>query len=221
MPAEACFRRRIRSHQVALVSGGGLRDSAVPHVHDVTHQMSSDDTRIPAPFRLRESDDGAGFSPGDLSEPPAGAEAIEPRISYVIARLERAIRKGINERVRPYGLTTLQYTTLSVLRRQGRPLSNAQLARRAYVTPQAMGEVIEKLERMHFLKRVSHPNHRRVYPAVLLPAGIQVLEECDARVAEFEATMLHDLDDNQRLEMARALTSAVQALGAGLPQHVR
>ena len=139
----------------------------------------------------------------------------------MIARLERAIRKGINERVRPYGLTTLQYTTLSVLRRQGRPLSNAQLARRAYVTPQAMGEVIEKLERMHFLKRVSHPNHRRVYPAVLLPAGIQVLEECDARVAEFEATMLHDLDDNQRLEMARALTSAVQALGAGLPQHVR
>ena len=29
--------------------------------------------------------------------------------------------------------------------------------------------------------------------------------------------MLHDLDDDQRLEMARALTSAVQALGAGLP----
>ena len=106
-------------------------------------------------------------------------------------------------------------------RRQGRPLSNAQLARRAYVTPQAMGEVIEKLEKMHFLKRVSHPNHRRVYPAVLLPAGIQVLKECDARVAELEAAMLHDLDDAQRLEMARALTSAVQALGAGLPQHVR
>ena len=89
------------------------------------------------------------------------------------------------------------------------------------MTPQAMGEVIEKLEKMHLLKRVSHPNHRRVYPAVLLPAGIQVLEECDARVAELEAAMLHDLDDDQRLEMVRALTSAVQALGAGLPQHPR
>jgi DNA-binding MarR family transcriptional regulator len=183
--------------------------------------MSPDDTRTPAPTSVRESDDGAGPSPGDLLDAPVGLDAVEPRISYVIARLERAIRKGINERVRPYGLTTLQYTTLSVLRRQGRPLSNAQLARRAYVTPQAMGEVIEKLEKMHFLKRVSHPNHRRVYPAVLLPAGIQVLEECDARVAELEAAMLHDLDDAQRLEMARALTSAVQALGAGLPQHVR
>ena len=47
---------------------------------------------------------------------------------------------------KPYGLTTLQYTTLSVLGRQGRPLSNAQLARRAYMTPQAMSEVIEALE---------------------------------------------------------------------------
>ena len=85
---------------------------------------------------------------------PAGIDArvlrdlVEPRVSYVIARLERAVRQGINERVRPYGLTTLQYTTLSVLGR-GRPgdgLSNAQLARRSFMTPQAMGEVIEALE---------------------------------------------------------------------------
>ena len=57
-------------------------------------------------------------------------EEVEPRISYVIARLERAVRTAINERVRPYGLTTLQYTTLSVLGRRG-GLSNAQLARRS------------------------------------------------------------------------------------------
>ena len=30
------------------------------------------------------------------------------RISYVVARLERAVRRGINERVKPYGLTTLR-----------------------------------------------------------------------------------------------------------------
>jgi hypothetical protein len=55
------------------------------------------------------------------------AEAVEPRISYVVARLERAIRAAVQERVRPYGLTTLQYTTLSVLGARGQPLSNAQL----------------------------------------------------------------------------------------------
>ena len=72
-------------------------------------------------------------------------ESVEPGISYVIARLERAVRQGINHRVRPYGLTTMQYTTLSVLGRGGE-LSNAQLARRSYMTPQSMSEVIEALE---------------------------------------------------------------------------
>ena len=69
----------------------------------------------------------------------------EPRVSYVVARLERALRVEINERIKPHGLTTLQYTTLSILARGGE-LSNAQLARRAYMTPQSMSEVLEALE---------------------------------------------------------------------------
>jgi DNA-binding MarR family transcriptional regulator len=151
----------------------------------------------------------------------AKAEVAEPRISYVIARLERAIRKAITTRVKPYGLTTLQYTTLSVLQRHRRPLSNAQLARRAYMTPQAMGEVIEALERKGLIERTRHPNHRRVYPAELTPEGLRVLRQCDAAVAEFEETMLRDLTATQRAELLRSLTSAVRALGAGLPQPLR
>jgi DNA-binding MarR family transcriptional regulator len=143
------------------------------------------------------------------------------RVSYVVARLERAIRRGINERVKPYGLTTLQYTTLSVLRRQGRPLSNAQLARRAYMTPQAMSEVIEALEEKGLIERTPHPNHRRVYPAVLTPEGSKVLALCDAAVDDLEATMLRDLDPRRRAALVDGLTSAVRALGAGLPQPLR
>ena len=91
----------------------------------------------------------------------------EPRISYAVARLERAVRAGIAERVRPYGLTTLQYTTLSVLNRHGSPLSNAQLARRAYMTPQAMSEVIDALTAKGLIRRSRHPNHGRLLPAAL------------------------------------------------------
>ena len=147
--------------------------------------------------------------------------ASVPRISYVIARLERAIRRSINELVKPYDLTTLQYTTLSVLRRQGRPLSNAQLARRAYMTPQAMSEVIEALERKGLIERTAHPNHRRVYPAVLTDEGARVLALCDAEVETFEQAMLQDLDESQRAALADGLTAAVRALGAGLPQPLR
>ena len=71
------------------------------------------------------------------------------------------MRRAINKRVQPYDLTTLQYTTLSVLGRRG-ALSNAQLARRSYMSPQAMSEVIEALEKRGLIERSRHPHHRTV-----------------------------------------------------------
>lgn len=144
----------------------------------------------------------------------------EPRISYAVARLERAIRSEIATRVAPYGLTTLQYTTLSILSRHGAPLSNAQLARRSYMTPQAMSGVIEALERKQLIKRNPHPNHGRLLPAVLTAKGRRVLEACESAVDEMETIMLAELGTQERAAFRNVLVSAVRALGAGFSPHV-
>jgi DNA-binding MarR family transcriptional regulator len=144
-------------------------------------------------------------------------EVAPPRVSYVVARLERAVRNAIAQRVKPYGLTTLQFTTLSVLGRRGQ-LSNAQLARRSYMTPQSMSEVIEALEQKGLISRSQHPNHRRVLPAALTPRGIAVLEACEKAVAEMEEEMLRGLDLKARDSLYKGLVSAVRALHAGLPE---
>jgi DNA-binding MarR family transcriptional regulator len=150
---------------------------------------------------------------------PTVADAVAPRISYVIARLERAVRAGINERVRPHGLTTLQYTTLSVLGHRGQPLSNAQLARRAYMTPQAMSEVIEALEGRGLIRRNPHPNHRRVFPATLTAKGRRVLAACDEAVEEMEDQMLGALTPDERATLRDWLKSCVRGLHAGFPSE--
>jgi DNA-binding MarR family transcriptional regulator len=143
----------------------------------------------------------------------------EPRVSYVVARLERAIRQAINERVREHGLTTLQYTTLSVLGRRRGGLSNAQLARRSYVRPQSMSDVIEALEREGLIERTPHPNHRRVLPATLTAKGRRVLAVCDDAVAEMEEEMMRDLSPAQRSALLEALKSCVRSLHAGFPDR--
>ncbi len=145
------------------------------------------------------------------------SQHVEPRISYVIARLERAVRSGINERVRPYGLTTLQYTTLSLLGARGQPLSNAQLARRAYMTPQSMLAVIDALEEKGLIRRDPHPNHRRVYPATLTPKGRRVLAACDAAVGTMEEDMLAELGPSERTTLLASLKACVRSLSAGFP----
>lgn len=157
-----------------------------------------------------------------MSEPAPAPEPVdlhrEPNIAYIAARLQRATRKAIAERVKPYGLTTLQYTTLSILGRRGE-LSNAQLARRAFMTPQSTSEVLVALERKGFVERNAHPNHRRVFPATLTAEGRRVLAACDADVEALEREMLAELTPHQIKSLRNGLMSAVRALGAGFPQR--
>lgn len=154
----------------------------------------------------------------EMVEPVASSEP-EPRISYVVARLERALRLDINERVGPHGLTTAQYTTLSILGHGGE-LSNAQLARRAYVTPQSMSEMLEALEAKGLVERVPHPTHRRVFPAALTEKGCDTLASCNAAVAELEHDMLAELSPSEVRGLRTSLIVAVRALKAGFPAVV-
>jgi DNA-binding MarR family transcriptional regulator len=147
------------------------------------------------------------------------ADSREPGISYAVARLHQRVFAGVSERVAPYGLTTLQLTTLSVLDRHGAPLTTSQLARRAFMTPQSMSEVIHALERKRFIKRNPHPNHRRTLPATLTAKGRRALVACEQAVAEYEDRMLQGFSGDERAEFLRMIKAAVRNLGAGFPPH--
>jgi DNA-binding MarR family transcriptional regulator len=145
------------------------------------------------------------------------AASTEPGISYAVARLHQRVFAGITERVATYGLTTLQFTTLSVLSRHGAPLSTSQLARRAFMTPQSMSEVIHALERKRLIKRDPHPNHRRTLPATLTAKGRRVLAACDESVSEFERSMLDGFSEKDRAAFLDMVKAAVRNLGGGFP----
>jgi DNA-binding MarR family transcriptional regulator len=136
------------------------------------------------------------------------------RLSYVVARLDRALRVRIGAAVAPHGLTVAQYTVLSILR--DRPgLSNAQLARRSYVTPQSMGQIIRALQEAGLIERRPDPGNQRTLRTAITAKGRHVLVKCDAAVAAMEAEMLSGLSGRARDELLPSLVSAVHSLGAG------
>ena len=149
----------------------------------------------------------------------AATTRAEPGMCYAIARLQQRILAGVTELVAPHGLTTLQFTTLSVLKRHGAPLSTSQLARRSLMTPQSMSEVIHALERKGLIKRNPHPNHRRTLPATLTAKGRRVLASCEQSVAEFEDTMLHGFTGEEREAFLTMVKEAVRNLDGGFPHH--
>jgi DNA-binding MarR family transcriptional regulator len=139
---------------------------------------------------------------------------VQPRIGYVVGRLDRALRREIAALVKPHGLTVPQYTALSILR--DRPgLSNAQLARRSYVTPQSMNEVLAALEAAGLIVRSPAANHGRVLEVALSERGHEVLAACDRAITHMENAMLADLDDAGREQVLEALVNCVYRLGAG------
>jgi DNA-binding MarR family transcriptional regulator len=109
----------------------------------------------------------------------------EPRISYLVARLDRLVRGNLAEALKPLGVSVPQYTLMSVLaHRPG--LSNAQLARRSYISAQAMHQLVNTLEEKALIERSSSPDHGRIQMTTLTHAGRDVLDECDAAVGVVE-----------------------------------
>jgi len=136
---------------------------------------------------------------------------VEPRLSYVIGRLERVLRRRLAAAVEPTGLTLPAYTVLSVLHAED-GLSNAQLARRSLVTPQSMSEVLALLVDLGYVRRRAEPGHGRVIRTELTRAGSRALARCDRAVDDVEQEMLGDLDADEAAILRSVLGRCGRAL---------
>ena len=142
-------------------------------------------------------------------------DSAGPTLLYLVGRIDRVIRRHIDDVVKARGLSVNQYTTLSVLdRRSG--LSNAQLARRALVSPQSMNEVLVSLEHRGLVRRRAHPEHGRIRQARLTAKGRKLLAACDAEVHQVEARMVSELTARERQALRRALLHSIHSLHGGL-----
>jgi DNA-binding MarR family transcriptional regulator len=139
-----------------------------------------------------------------------------PRVGYLIYRVERHLRTRLDEAMAANGVTTPQYVALSILRERN-GLSNAQLARWTYVTPQAMSLVLAALERRRLVRRRQDPHHRRVLRISLTARGLRILDECDRAMNVIEADMLQGLDSATVEALRAGLSSCAHSLQASRP----
>jgi DNA-binding MarR family transcriptional regulator len=140
--------------------------------------------------------------------------APPPRVSYLVFRLERRIRARLDEALARHGVTTTEYMALSELRLRDGP-SSAELARIAFVTPQAMSVVIRDLERRGLVRREPHPGGGRMLRTSLTGKGLATLRRCDRSLDEIEAVMLADVDDAARKALVESLLVCAAALRPG------
>jgi DNA-binding MarR family transcriptional regulator len=139
------------------------------------------------------------------------SDATFRRTFYLVKRLETEAAHALDMALSDYDITSGQYLILSLVSREG-GRSSAELARRAFVTPQSMNEVIAALETKGYIRRTENPDNRRILQVGLTREGRRLLAACDKTVDRAEAAFLSVLPPRKlaefRATMERLLAAA-------------
>ena len=110
------------------------------------------------------------------------------RLGYVLKRAQHGLRTSMDDQLNHLGLTTAQYNLLSAV--AGEPgISNAALARMAFVTAQSMQGIVANMEKQGLLRRVPHPTHGRIRQSKLTRKGTDALERAHKMLIGIEEKM--------------------------------
>jgi DNA-binding MarR family transcriptional regulator len=135
---------------------------------------------------------------------------------YLIKQVELAVRSGLDDIVRPGGMTALQYTALTVLERHA-DMSSAQLARHSFVTAQSMADLIGALEARGLIERHRDRTDRRRLVVALTTEGRALLDRYREEVTALEASMVAGLPEDEVAALRRALNTCRANLGGKTP----
>ncbi|WP_288383537.1 MarR family transcriptional regulator [uncultured Acinetobacter sp.] len=119
----------------------------------------------------------------------------EPRLSYMIARVDRIISKYLTEHLSALEISLPQFTALSVLAAKPN-LSNAKLAERSFIKPQSANKILQDLLANGWIEKAPDPTHGRRILVTVTPSGLDKLNQCNQVVQQLEAQMLQGVDIN-------------------------
>jgi DNA-binding MarR family transcriptional regulator len=133
------------------------------------------------------------------------------RIGYLLKRAQHALRQTMDDSLRPLGLTTPQYAALAAVE-ETPGSSGAELARRCFVTPQTMNEIVRNLLDRGLLVRRGNPRGAKVIPLSLSPKGRALWKGAHQTVGEVEERMIEPLNPGVRSCLLVALRLCAEAL---------
>jgi DNA-binding MarR family transcriptional regulator len=142
--------------------------------------------------------------------------AVAKRLGYALKRAQHALRVAMDDALRAPGMTMPQYAVLSAV--EAEPgLSNARLARAAFVTAQTMQGVLANLERDGLLERRADPDHGRILRSDLTALGRARLADAHRAVRAVETAMVASFGEDAAAHIAEALSKCADDLKRLLP----
>lgn len=135
--------------------------------------------------------------------------SIAARGFFYVQQVEQHARRVLDECLQTEGLTAGQYMALSLVVHH-EPTSSADLARRAHMKAQSMGEFIRTLEAKGLVEKKADSASRRSLALLSTTVGRKVLARSDAKVDQAERSFFAGLSGEEyahlRLLLSRLRT---------------
>lgn len=143
-----------------------------------------------------------------MAAPRRGADWI----GYNLKITQHRLRQRLDGELARIGITAPQNAVLLAV--SGNPrISNADLARAAFVTPQTMQGILVNLERAGLIARSPHPQHGRVIMTELTAAGQQAVADGAKAADVVERQMLAKMSAEEAKLLCELLKRCAAALG--------
>ena len=140
-------------------------------------------------------------------------------IGFLVTDTARLLRKLIDRRLQPFGLTRAQWAVLAALaHRDG--LSQSELAEELEIEKSTAGRLIDHVQARGWVERRPIPKDRRLWGVYLTADARPLIDNVMQIIIETRAEMLDGLSTEQQSQITETLRSVKANLSAAIgAQH--
>ena len=136
---------------------------------------------------------------------------VHPHFGYIVKRAQQSLRARLDLQLKAHELTLPQYAALSAV--EASPgISNAGLAKAAFVTPQTLQGIISTLEKRGLLKRSPDPDHGRRLMTQLTVNGRNAMKIVEVEILKVEEMMISSISSREVEQATETLLKCIENL---------
>ncbi|QPC41551.1 MarR family transcriptional regulator [Kaustia mangrovi] len=149
-----------------------------------------------------------------LPGPGEGKRGEDGYIGYLLRQAANAYETHLSRVLGDLGVTPPQFSVMTMIAAYP-GLSNADIARLAFLTPQTVGVTVANLVRAGVVSKRPHAVHGRIQQLELTDRGRELLDAAKRRVDAVETELVEGVDDAGERTLRRWLAQISSCLSNG------
>ena len=133
----------------------------------------------------------------------------EQEVTLTVQRTADSFQRRVVEVLKPFGISGTQYNVLRILRGAGKDgLPCGAIAERMVTRDPDITRLLDRLDKMGFIRRERGQRDRRVVTTTITDAGLKLLKQLDKPVQDLGVALVRNLTKAQMQQLVELLDLA-------------